>query len=339
MKKSHLLFVLIATFIVLVLTACNNADKETSDAEGSGDQTYEFKMTYVTQTGHNWHQVATKLQEELKERSDGRMNLELFPAAQLGPEPDMVQQMSNGSLDFALLTVPYLSTRIEEFEAWNMPFLFNDLESGIKAAETEPAQKMLELLEDQGLIGMGYMHTGTHSLLLKDSVIQNLDDVKGHKLRFTGGASVLGFWEDLGASPIAMGLPEVYNALQTNVIDGVSIDTNALLSEKYYEIAENYVLTKHMVFGGVFAVSKVNYENMPENDRKIIDEAVQAALEWGKEQLVKNDIEDLEEVKGLVNVLELTNRNEFVEAAEAVHDEYAVKNELIKEFIDAVKEN
>src|SRR5699024_8436054 len=100
-----------------------------------------------------------QLKEELHTRSDGRMNLELFPAAQLGPEADMVQQMQNGSLDFALLTVPYLSTRIEAFDAWNMPFLFEDLEAGIKASDTEPAQEMLGLLDEQRLKGIGYLHT------------------------------------------------------------------------------------------------------------------------------------------------------------------------------------
>ncbi|MEI3612654.1 TRAP transporter substrate-binding protein [Pseudogracilibacillus sp. SO30301A] len=348
MKNSNMLFVMILMLTALFLSACGDKNSQpsassdnnavTNTSEGDGD-TYEFKITYVTQTGHNWHKFAEKFKDELDQRSDGRMNLELYPAAQLGPEADMVQQMANGSLDFALLTVPYLSTRIEEFDAWNMPFLFENLEEGIQAAETEPAQKMLKLLEEQGLKGIGYLHTGTHSLIMKDAEINTIEDVNGKKLRFTGGASVLGFWEDLGASPIAMGLPEVYNALQTGVIDGVSVDTNATLSEKYHEISEGYVLTKHMVFGGVLAASLTNYENMPESDRKIIDEAMAAALEWGNEQLVINDVEDLKEVSELLNVTELDNRDEFVEAAQEVHEEYAKKNELIKEFIDVVKGN
>ncbi|MFC2948084.1 TRAP transporter substrate-binding protein [Virgibacillus sediminis] len=338
MKHTKTVFALILMSMVLFLSACGDGDNETGAAGSEGGETYEFKISYVTQTAHNWHAFAEKFKEELDEKSNGRMQLDLYPAAQLGPEADMVQQMNSGSLDFALLTVPYLSTRIPALDAWNMPFLFEDLEAGIEASKTEPAQEMLGLLEEQGLKGMGYLHTGTHSLLMKDEAINTLEDVDGKKLRFTGGASVLGFWEDIGSSPIAMGLPEVYNALQTGVIDGVSIDTNALLSEKYHEITENYVLSKHMVFGGIVAASLQNYENMPAEDREIIDEAMAESLEWGKEQLLINDVEDLKEVEQLVNVTELDNRDAFVEEAQKVHEEYSEKNELIKEFIDTVKE-
>lgn len=338
MRNLKSLFGIVLLVGILLLSACGDSGTSASNSGDVGDgETYEFKMSYVTQTGHNWHQFAENFKEELDERSDGRMNLELFPAAQLGPEADMVQQLESGTLDFALLTVPYVSTRIPEFDAWNMPFLFEDLQSGIEASDTEPAQKMLKLLEEQGLLGMGYMHTGTHSLLLKGKEINNLSDVKGKKLRFTGGASVMEFWEGLGASPIAMGLPEVYNSLQTGVIDGLSIDTNAILSEKYNEVSDNYILTKHMVFGGVITASLTNYENMPEEDQAIIDEAMDASIEWGKEQLVINDVEDLEEVESLVEVKELENREEFEKEAEKVHEEYAKKNELIKEFIEAVQ--
>nr|WP_245347599.1 TRAP transporter substrate-binding protein [Oceanobacillus polygoni] len=322
---------------ILFLGACGGNSSATG-VSGKEGASYDFKISYVTQTGHNWHAFAEKFRDELDTRSDGRMKLELFPAAQLGPEADMVQQLSTGSLDFALLTVPYLSTRFPEFDAWNMPFLFEDLEAGIIASETEPAQEMLGLLKEQGLKGVGYLHTGTHSLLLKGDPVKTLEDVKGKKLRFTGGASILDFWEDIGSSPIAMGLPEVYNALQTGVIEGVSVDTNALLSEKYHEISESYALTKHMVFGGVVTASLTNYDNMPEGDRKIIDEAMDASIEWGNEQLLINDVEDLNEVAELVNVVELDNRDEFVEQAKLVHEEYSGKNELIKEFIEAVKE-
>ncbi|MFS0822201.1 TRAP transporter substrate-binding protein [Bacillus sp. 1P02SD] len=339
MKKFKLVFVLVVMTAVLFLSACGDSgEKKTSGSESSEEgKTYDFKMTYVTQTGHNWHKFGEKFKEELNTRSDGRMKLELYPAAQLGPEADMVQQMASGSLDFAVLTVPYLSTRIPEFDAWNLPFLFDDLEAGVAATETEPAQEMLGLLDKQGLKGLGYLHAGTHNLLLKEEPVKTLKDVNGKKLRFTGGASVLDFWKGLGSSPIAMGLPEVYNALQTGVIDGISIDKNALLSEKYYEIAKDYVLTRHMIFGGVVATSLTNYDNMPEADRKIVDEAFAAAQKWGTEQLLINDVEDQKKLEDLINIYELDNRDEFIEEAKKVHEEYAGKNELIKEFIDAVK--
>ncbi len=304
--------------------------------QSNEQKTYNFKMTYVTQTGHVWHKFAEKFGEELVARSDGRMKLELFPAAQLGPEKDMVQQLENGSIDFALITLAYLSSRIPAVDAWNMPFLFPNLETAIEATDSEPAKKILQLFDEQGLLGKGYMLTPPHNLLIKDSPIDALDDVNGMKVRFTGGPSVLEYWEGLGASPIAMGLPEVYSALQTGVIDGVSIDTNALLSEKLYEEADYYVLTNHMAFGSIFTASKVNFEKMPAEDQKIVDEALAAALDWGKKELVKIQSEDLKQLESLLNVSELTTRDAFREEAKKIYEKYSSENELIKEFIESI---
>ncbi|SFE38692.1 TRAP-type C4-dicarboxylate transport system, substrate-binding protein [Lentibacillus persicus] len=338
MKKTKGLLFVILIFAGLTLSACGDDGTAESASDEDEGKTYEFKMSYVTQTGHIWHKFAEKFAEELDAKSDGRMTLDLYPAAQLGPEADMVQQLESGSLDFAVLTVPYLSTRFPELDAWNMPFLFEDLEASLAAQDTEPAQDMLGLLEEQGLRGMDYFFAANHNLLVNGDPITSLDDVDGRKLRFTGGESVLDFWEGLGASPIAMGLPEVYNAMQTGVIEGVSVDTNPMLSEKYHEIGENYVLTNHMAFGGIVTGSQSNYENMPKGDQEILNEALSEAVQWGEEKIVADEDDNLKELEDLVNVIELKNREEFIEEAEKMYEKYSEKNELIKKFIEEVRE-
>lgn len=336
MKKAGILLVAILMLVVLILSACGDSDKTAGTSGGEG-KTYKFKFTNVTAPAHIWNKFGEKLADELKTRSNGRMTMEIFPSAQLGPEADMVQQLQSGSLDFALITVPYLSTRFPALDGWNMPFLFKDLEASLAAQDTEPAQEMLELMKEQGLLGLDYFFAANHNLLVKGDPIKKLADVDGRKLRFTGGASVLDYWKGLGASPIAMGLPEVYNALQTGVIDGVSVDTNPMLSEKYYEIAKNYVLTNHMAFGGVFTASKKNYESMPKEDQKIVDEALAAAVKWGEAELVAGEKENLKKLGELINVVELGNRDEFIKEAQKIYDKYSSKDELIKKFIETVQ--
>jgi TRAP-type transport system periplasmic protein len=334
--KNMKVLLIVAMIMMLLLSACGSEGSTKAETSGDG-QTYNFKMTHITQNTHIWQGFSEVLAEELKERSDGRMNLEIYPGGQLGPEADIVQQLENGSIDFALLTVPYLSSRIPALDAWNMPFLFESLEAALKAQDSESAQEMLGLLSEQGLTGMGYMHTGLHHLVLKNDPIKTTNDVKGMKLRFTGGPSVLDYWEGLGASPIAMGLSEVYSSLQTGVIDGTSIDSNALLSEKYYEITKNYVLTGHMAFGGIFTASQLNYENMPEKDQKIVTEAVNAAIEWGKVEHLKRERDNLVELEEYIPVMDLEDKAGFIKEAEAIYEKYSAENELIKRFIEENK--
>ncbi|PID24070.1 TRAP transporter substrate-binding protein [Sporosarcina sp. P7] len=332
MNKTRQLL-LFSLLTVILLAACNS--EEVTQAETTdGNLNYKFKMTHITQNTHIWQGFSEILAKELDERSDGRMKLDIYPGGQLGPEADIVQQLENGSVDFALLTVPYLSSRIPELDAWNMPFLFESLQEALEAQDSESAQEMLGLLNDQGLLGMGYMPTGMHHLVLKNDPIKTTKDVKGLKLRFTGGPSVLEYWEKLGASPIAMGLSEVYSSLQTGVIDGTSIDSNALLSEKYYEIAKNYVLTGHMAFGGIFTASKMKFENMPEKDQQIITDAVHAAVEWGKVEHLKREKDNLAELENYIPVLELEDKESFLKEAGVIYNKYSKKDEMIKQFIE-----
>lgn len=333
--RVKLVTIISVIMMLLILGACSN--ESSAGDNSSGGEEYTFKMTYVTQSGHIWHKFAEKFDEELNENSDGRMELDLYPAAQLGEESDMVEQLENGSIDFAVLTVPYLSTRFPELDAWNMPFLFDDLEDVIEAQETDSAQEMLGLLENQGLLGMDYFFAANHNLGVKGDSIRNIDDVKGKKIRFTGGESVLDYWKDLGASPISMGLPEVYNAMQTGVMEGVSVDTNPMLSEKFYEVSDEYVLSNHMAFGGIVASSKMNFEEMSDEDQEIVKSSLEEAVSWGKQKLVDDEEKNLEELEDDVEIVELEDRDKFKEKAEAIYEKYSEENDLIKEFIDEVK--
>lgn len=334
MKKTKKILSLAVAMILLILTGCGGGSSTSgTESKESGGKTYDFKLTHVTQQSHAWHLFAEKFGEELNTRSDGRMNLEIYPAAQLGPEKDMVQQLETGSLEFAVLTGPYLATRVPAFDAWNMPFLFPTLEDSLNATDSEPAQKMLGQLSDQGLKGLGYMLSGNHHLLLKGDPIKSASDLKGKNIRITGGPAVIEFWKGTGASPVAMGLNEVYSALQTGVVDGVSVDPSGLATEKFQEVSDSYVLTNQMAFGGVIVASSAVYDKLSPEDQEIVNESVKAAEAWGKEELLRQDKENLELLRKELNVVELEDRASFDELKQEIYKDFS-GDPLIKEFIE-----
>ncbi|WP_428908485.1 TRAP transporter substrate-binding protein [Niallia sp. Krafla_26] len=334
MKKTRKILSLVVVMFLIILAGCGGGSSTTSNE--SGGQTYNFKLTHITQESHAWHLFAEKFGEELNQRSDGRMNLEIFPAAQLGPEKDMVQQLETGSLEFAILTGQYLATRVPAFDAWNMPFLFETLEDSLKATETEPAQKMLDEISNQGIKGLGYMFAGNHHLLLKGEPIKSMEDLKGKKVRIAGGKAVIDFWTKTGASPVAMGLNEVYQALQTGVVEGVSVDPSGLYTEKFQEVSDSYVLTNQMAFPGAVVMSSTVYEQLSPEDQQIVEEAVAAAEEWGKKELLRLDKENLELLRNELEVVELEDRGSFDKLRNEIYEEYS-SDPLIKEFIEENK--
>ena len=328
--------------LTFVLAACggksgDNAGTPSESApagEASSGKTYTFKLTHITQPTHIWHKTAEKFKEELQARSGGRMNLDIFPAGQLGAEKDMVTQIQTGALDFGIITNAYMSSSWEEFNAWFMPFVFDTIDEAAAARTSDEAKQILDSISNDGLIGMDYIFAGNRHILMKSTTVSSPDDVKGKKMRITGSPSINDFWTSLGAGPTPMPLPEVFQSLQTGVIDGIDIDLDALMTEKLYEVAKNFTVTNHMVWPGVVVMSKSVYESMPAEDQQIVKEALQAAVEWGNQESAKLEVENLEALKEKGgSVVELTNREAFTAVKDSIYSKYS-SNAAIKAFLD-----
>ncbi|MED4583244.1 TRAP transporter substrate-binding protein [Brevibacillus choshinensis] len=342
-KRIFTLLCFASLALSLVVTACGSkADAPPAGASAQGGNnssaTYTFKYAHVAQPTHIANKVAEKFKQELDTRSNGRMKLDIFPASQLGSEKDMYQQIQAGAIDFGSITNAYLSTRSESFNGWFMPFLFSDLESATKSVQTEASQNMLKELGKQGTIGVGYVFSGNRHILMKDGAIQSPEQLQGKKIRIIGSPAIQDFWKAVGAGPTPMPLPEVYTALQTGVIDGIDIDLDALVTQKYYEIAKDLTLTNHMTFPSVALISKSTYDKLPTDDQKIVTDAFASAIIWGLTESITMEKNNLEELKKQgVNVMELTKKDTFIPISEELYKQYGEKNGIIKDFITANK--
>ena len=329
------LFAVVASTLLL-LAACGGTEAETGGNNESGEgDTYKFKVAHVVQESHIWHKTAEKFSEELESLSDGRMTMEIYPASQLGLEADMVQQLETGAIDFGFLTNAYMSTREVSLNSWFMPFLFEDLEEAAKMRDSEETKNMLESLGSQGLLGMDIAFAGNRHILMNDGFIESPADLKGKKIRIIGSPAMQSFWEKTGAGPTAMPLPEVYTSLQTGVIDGMDIDLDALVTEKYYENAKYLTLTNQMTFPTVAVMSQASYDKLSTEDQEIVKTAMKNAVDWGVLEAIEREESNLAELESQgVEVLHLEDSSSFEAISNEVREEYANKSEIIESFIE-----
>ncbi|MDQ0253301.1 tripartite ATP-independent transporter DctP family solute receptor [Evansella vedderi] len=339
MKKNFTVFFIVMVTMV-VLAACGSSEGTTgeSNTEAAGEgESYTFKLTHITGPSHNWHQTAEKFSEELEALSNGRMTLEIFPSGQLGSEGDMIQQIETGTVDFGFITNAYLSTRVDTLNGWFMPFLFEDLEAANAAKGTPEAKQMLEDLSNDSMIALDFAFAGNRHILMTDGTISSPDELQGKRIRVIGSPAIQDFWVETGASPTPMPLPEVYTSLQTGVIDGIDIDLDALVSNALYEIAHDLTLTNHMAFPSVAIMSRQTRDSLSEEDIAIVDEALATAIEWGIQDQIQREIDNLEYLKeqGL-NIIDFNNTNAFDSINAVVYEKYS-ENETIRSIIEAYK--
>ncbi|MFD1737431.1 TRAP transporter substrate-binding protein [Bacillus salitolerans] len=325
--------ILLTTALVLAVAACGGRTVSNSDSS----ETYHFKLAHITPTDHMWHKAAEKFKEELNARSGGRMIVEIYPASQLGTEADMVQQISAGSVDFGFITAAYMSSRAPAFTAWFAPYAFENLESANKARETEVAKKILGTLDEQGIKGLDYLFAGNRVMIFKDKEVMKPEDMKGLRFRVTPSPPLQDFYKSLGASPESLPLPEVYAAVQTGVIDGMDMDLDATITNKYHEVTKYGAVTNHMVWPAVAMMNKGTFEKLSNGDKKIINEAIKAAAEYA----VTTRSAQEEEFKKTLNdsgmkIYEIDQKL-FEPYIKQFDEKYGPTDPLIQEFLDTFR--
>lgn len=336
MLKRNSFYVLVFTMVILIVLAACGADEKDGEAGESKDvkgETYKFKLAHIAPPDHIWNETAEKFAEELEERSDGRMTMDLYPGGQLGGEPDMVQQLETGSLDFGFITTAFLTSRSDAFSAWFAPFLFDSYEEAHEAKDSDVAKKILATLDDQGLHAMDYFFSGNRTMMFSKKV-ETPEDISGLTLRVTPSPALQDFYRYLGANPESISLPDVYQAAQTGVIDGMEMDLDAAVTSNFNEVTGFAAMTNHMVWPSVMIVNSKKFDAMPEEDQKIIQESMAVASKFGT--MKRSSLE--EEYKKILSDrgMDLYDMDEslFDSYKEKFDEEYKVKDPLIKEFIE-----
>lgn len=288
----------------------------------------ELRLGMITPPQHIWTQTAEKFAKNVAGQSDGELTVALFPAGQLGDESAMFSQMESGLLDMGIMTAALTSQREPSMVGWFTPFLFDSVEQAAQATETEAAQLMLDNLESKGL----HAFAGMRHILMRDQHVTTIEDVAGKNMRIIPFTAMNTWWRAMDARPTPISLPDVYQGLQNGMLDGVDIDLDALVGSGFYEVAEHLTLTSHMAFPAVSVMSQATRASLSDEEREIIDSAMQEALVWGIEAQIEAEQRNLTTLEESIDVYTLEEaEGVFAEANQAFAERFG-DHPLIQAF-------
>ncbi|WP_198666087.1 TRAP transporter substrate-binding protein [Tropicimonas sp. IMCC34043] len=293
----------------------------------------ELRMGLITPPSHVWTKVANRIAEKLPEASGGALTLVVFPAGQLGSEQEMFQQMSTGLLDSGLMTAAITSLRAPSLQGWFTPYLFADVSAAIEAADTPAAGEMLGELDRAGLHGLGYTFAGMRQILMKDAPATDPQELANKKIRIVPFPAMKVWWQAVGAVPTPVNLTEVYQALQTGLLDGIDIDLDALVGLKFNEVANGLTISNHMAFPAVMVVSDMTWNGMSADEQQAFSEVTAEALAWGSAQQIAAEASNLASLRETdLTIVEIGNGAEVFAGANAAVDESFARYPLIAQF-------
>lgn len=311
----------------LTLSGCSDSKKSGSETE---KKPMSFKLAENQPQGYPTVVASQKFAELVKERTKGRILIEVYAGGQLGDEKAVIEQVQMGAIAFTRVHSSPLAEFNKQFSVFSLPYIFDNDTHMWKFLEGEMGEKMLNNLASSRMQGLAYYDNGARSLYAKNN-ITSLADVKGMKIRVQQNKVTMDMINAFGASPTPMPYGEVFSGLQTGVIDAAENNFPSYFTSNHYQGAKYCLLDKHQRAPEVLLVSKLTWDKMSDEDKKILK---QAALEAGQYQRkLWNEFEKDSETKlraAGVTINEVKDFTPWKNAVQPVIDKY--KGDFKAEF-------
>jgi len=215
---------------------------------------------------------------ELAKLSGNQMQVDIFPAMQLGGAKENVDAVRSGTLFMTWVGAAFLSRIVPELEAVSLPFLFPSREAAFAVIDGPVGQLLDRKLGEKGFIALGWMELGARHVTNSKRPIKALGDLKGLKIRLQPNETHLATFRALGANPIAMDVKELYSALEQGVVDGQENPYAIIASNRYGEVQKFVSNTGHFFDFIAIVANRKQFEAMKPEQQKAIRGAMSAAI-------------------------------------------------------------
>lgn len=239
---------------------------------------YTFKLGTDVPDAHPLNVHARKAAEEIKEKTNGRVELQVFANNVLGGQTDMFAQLRSGALEsFALSGVNVLSQLVPGTAIHGLGFIFPNYDTVWKVMDGKVGAHIRGLIEKAGLVVLDRVwDNGFRQITNSARPITTPQDLQGLKIRVPVSALWTSLFKSLGAAPASLNFTEVYSALQTKVVDGQENPPLIINTAKLYEVQKFCSVTNHMWDGWWFLINRKSWGTLPAADQEIFARTVNA---------------------------------------------------------------
>ena len=249
-------------------------------ASAQAQEPIVIKFSHVAAVDTPKGQAAALFKKRAEERTKGRVRVDVYPNSMLFKDKEELEALQIGSVQM-LAPVPgkFGPAGIKEFEVFDLPYMFPN-EAGLHRVTRGPlGASLLKKLEPRGFLGLSYWDAGFR-ILSANRPVHVPDDAKGLKIRISSSKVNQAIFKSIGAIPQTMAFSEVYQALQTGVVDGADGNMPNLYTQKQFEVQKHVTMTNHTFSGYVVVVNKAFWDKLPADIRTELNTAMKEATEY-----------------------------------------------------------
>ncbi len=239
-----------------------------------------IKFSHVVANDTPKGKGALKFKELAEKYTNGKVKIEVYPNSTLYKDKEEIEALQLGSVQMlAPSTAKFAPLGAKEFEALDLPWLFKDDATYDKAMKGEIGKWLFQKLEAKGISGLAYWDNGFH-LVSANRPLLNPADFQGLKIRISGSKIADRYFRDLGSIPQIMAFSEVYQALQTGVVDGCENTASNYTTQKFDEVQKDITVSYHAHLQYAVIVNSKFWKGLPADIRGQLDKAMAEATDY-----------------------------------------------------------
>ena len=256
-----------------------------------------LKFSHVVAPNTPKGKGADKFKELAEKYTNGKVKVEVYANSTLYKDKEELEALQLGAVQMlAPSNSKFGPIGVKDFEVFDLPYLLPNKAALRKVTDGPIGKAMLKKLESKGMVGLAYWDNGFKEMSA-NKPLRMPEDYKGLKFRIQSSKVLEAQFRALGAIPQVMAFSEVYQALQTGVVDGQENTPSNMFTQKFHEVQKYTTLTNHGYIGYVVVVNKKFWDDLPADVRGQLEKAMAEATVYSNEISEKENVESLDDIK------------------------------------------
>ncbi|WP_349359538.1 TRAP transporter substrate-binding protein [Stappia sp.] len=256
-----------------------------------------IRIGHATPESSPIHQALAYFEAELEARSNGGIEVEIYPGGQLGSVKEMTELVQSGNITMTTGASVHLSAAVDELAVLDQFLLFKNEQEARDLLDGEAGAVLAAAMEERGLKNMGFMELGFRSFTNSRAPLDSFEAFEGLRMRSADNPIAIKAWRSVGAVPVPLAWGEIYSSLQQGLIDGQESALSSMIVERFFEVQDYVSLTGHIYWPELWMANLEWFQSLDEEDRALIGEVAGETLAKQRDLTAAANAETLEQLK------------------------------------------
>lgn len=280
-----------------------------------------LKLAHNLERSHVVHQAFEEMAKEVKQLSDGKMTIRIYPSSQMGSARETMELLQNGALDMTKGSASDLESFDNVYAIYNLPFLFKDQAHFNKVVFGDVGKEIMDSTKEKGFFALSAYVAGTRSFYAKKPITKP-EDLKGLKIRVQASPTTIKMIELMGGSPTPISFGEVYTAMQQGVVDGAENNVPSWVQTRHIEIAKVFSEDEHASIPDFLVISTKTWDKLTPEQQQILAKAATDSQVYQQKLWDKIDTDTRAQAKAMGGEIVKVDKAPFRAAVQPLFDDF-----------------